>query len=99
MPDNSGYGPAWNNLGTAQQALGNTIEALSDYKQAAALGDSLGQENYSGLYETIQGARARNGNGQLSDYQLALAAREYHAQMWESEHFGHPEAGPNPYKP
>jgi tetratricopeptide (TPR) repeat protein len=49
---------AWNNLGTAEQRLGNAAEALRDYKQAGALGDSLGNQNYASLQAAIAAAQA-----------------------------------------
>jgi tetratricopeptide (TPR) repeat protein len=72
---NPRFGNAWNNLGTAQQQVGNASEALRDYKQAGALGDSLGNQNYTMLNNAIIAAqeRARNAGKSLTGVDAIVA--------------------------
>ncbi len=55
----SRYADAWNNLGIVEQAQGQAQNALSDFQQAASMGDSVGQENYENLKNAIASARAQ----------------------------------------
>ncbi len=55
----SRYANAWNNLGIVEQAQGQAQNALSDFQQAASMGDSMGQENYANLKNAIAAARAQ----------------------------------------
>jgi predicted Zn-dependent protease len=54
----SNYGPAWNNLGVAEAALGQNANALADYQRASQLGNSNGAQNYSSLRAEIAAAQA-----------------------------------------
>jgi tetratricopeptide (TPR) repeat protein len=47
-------GAAWTNLGTAEQALGNTDAAFSDYQKGARLGNTQGATNNASLAADIQ---------------------------------------------
>jgi tetratricopeptide (TPR) repeat protein len=64
----SRYANAWNNLGIVEQAQGQAQNALSDFQQAASMGDSVGQENYTNLKNAMAAAspqadqRARCGS-------------------------------------
>lgn len=55
---NPRYGNAWNNLGIAQEALGETQEALKCYQRAGAVGDAYGTQNYRKLQDKITAAAA-----------------------------------------
>jgi tetratricopeptide (TPR) repeat protein len=55
----SRYANAWNNLGIVEQAQGQSQNALSDFQQAAYLGDSAGQENYTNLKSAIAAAKTQ----------------------------------------
>ncbi len=55
---NPRYGNAWNNLGIAEEGLGETQEALKCYQRAGALGDSYGAQNYRTLQDEIAAAAA-----------------------------------------
>jgi tetratricopeptide (TPR) repeat protein len=52
------YGPAWNNLGVVEAALGQTAKALADYQRASQLGNSTGTGNYSSLQQQLAATRA-----------------------------------------
>jgi tetratricopeptide (TPR) repeat protein len=54
---NPRYANAWNNLGTVEQALGASQDALNDYQRAASLGDSVGRSNYTQLQNAIAAAK------------------------------------------
>jgi tetratricopeptide (TPR) repeat protein len=62
---NPRYANAWNNLGVADENLDKFDEAISEYKKAAALGDSLGTSNIAQLQALIaqqqRAARGRRG--------------------------------------
>ena len=59
---NAHYANAWNNLGVADENLFKFDEAMSEYKKAAALGDSLGSSNVAHLQALIaQNQRASHG--------------------------------------
>jgi tetratricopeptide (TPR) repeat protein len=65
---NARYANAWNNLGVADENLDKFDEALSEYKKAAALGDSLGSSNVAHLQALIAQMQrashsARRGGG------------------------------------
>lgn len=47
-------GPAWTNLGTMEQALGNTKDAFADYQKGAQFGDKQGEINNENLAADIQ---------------------------------------------
>lgn len=47
-------GAAWTNLGTTEQALGNTDAAFADYKKGARLGNKQGATNDANLAADIQ---------------------------------------------
>ena len=55
---NPRYGTAWNNLGVAEEALGETQQALNCYQRAGALGDQHGAQNYRKLQDEIAAAAA-----------------------------------------
>jgi tetratricopeptide (TPR) repeat protein len=55
---NPRYANAWNNLGVAQEAVGDTQEALQCYQRAGALGDRYGAQNYRKLQEVVAAAAA-----------------------------------------
>jgi tetratricopeptide (TPR) repeat protein len=57
---NGRFGQAWNNLGAALELTGNTQSALEDYKQAAALGDAYGEQNYANLGKYDRASPATN---------------------------------------
>lgn len=59
----SNYGNAWNNLGVAEESLGQNATALSDYQRAANLGDRLGNGNYARLKQLSTRQQAPNGGG------------------------------------
>jgi tetratricopeptide (TPR) repeat protein len=58
---NSSDGDAWNNRGTAEEAVGQVPAALSDYHQAYHLGDSEGGANYTRLRQ-LASMHAASGN-------------------------------------
>jgi len=64
---NAGYANAWNNLGVADENLGKFDEALTEYKRAAALGDSLGSSNVAHLQALVaqmqRTSHAKRGGG------------------------------------
>jgi tetratricopeptide (TPR) repeat protein len=47
-------GAAWTNLGTTEQALGNTNDAFADYQKGAQLGNKQGAVNNANLAADIQ---------------------------------------------
>jgi tetratricopeptide (TPR) repeat protein len=47
-------GPAWTNLGTTEQALGNRQAAFEDYAKGARFNDPGGARNYDALQKDIQ---------------------------------------------
>jgi tetratricopeptide (TPR) repeat protein len=51
---NSRLAEGWNNLGVAEQQVGNVKGALSDYQRAASLGDEAGRSNYTDLKNAIE---------------------------------------------
>jgi tetratricopeptide (TPR) repeat protein len=61
---NSSDGDAWNNRGTAEEAVGQVPAALSDYHQAYHLGDSQGGANYMRLRQlaSMQAGSASPGH-------------------------------------
>jgi tetratricopeptide (TPR) repeat protein len=54
-----GNGPAWTNLGTTEQALGNRQAAFEDYKKGSRLHDPGGARNYNDLAQEIQACMIR----------------------------------------
>jgi tetratricopeptide (TPR) repeat protein len=62
---NARYAYAWNNLGVAEQAAGNSSEALGDYKRAQNLGDPISAGNYNQLNSALIASthRGRGGSG------------------------------------
>lgn len=56
------FADAWNNLGVAQQSLGNRNAAIEAYRRAANLGDAVSAGNVSKLQQTTSAA-PRPGSG------------------------------------
>ena len=66
---NQRYGDSWNGLGCVEQKRGHLNDALRDFKQAAALGDSLGNTNYANLQNANMQAQQearRSGSNQVA---------------------------------
>lgn len=94
---NPRYGPAWNNLGVAEQALGNFNNALEDYRRAAALGDPLGSSNAAALQSGLASAQQRSGGHGVNLRMVPELVRAGQAHAWLNNHpgalgtpFGHP---------
>jgi tetratricopeptide (TPR) repeat protein len=58
---------AWNNLGVAEERLGNGRDALFHYQRAAALGDELGVSNVQRLQSTPEQVRRALAHAWQSD--------------------------------
>jgi tetratricopeptide (TPR) repeat protein len=57
------YGNAWNNLGVAEESLGQNATALADYQRAANLGNRLANGNYARLKQLSTRQQAPNRGG------------------------------------
>jgi tetratricopeptide (TPR) repeat protein len=55
-------GAAWTNLGTTEQALGNTQAAFDDYQKGARLGNKQGPTNDANLAADIQACMIQRAN-------------------------------------
>jgi tetratricopeptide (TPR) repeat protein len=55
-------GAAWTNLGTTEQALGNTNAAFADYQKGARLGNKQGAVNDANLAADIQACMIQRNN-------------------------------------
>jgi tetratricopeptide (TPR) repeat protein len=55
-------GAAWTNLGTTEQALGNTQAAFADYQKGAKLGNKQGVINNENLAKDIQACMIQRNN-------------------------------------
>jgi len=91
---NQRFGPAWNNLGVAQQQLGDYSSALNSYRRAAAFGDSLVNTNAAALQSGMAAAQQRSGGRQMSPQMVREFIRSGQAHAWETNHPG--QQG-NPY--
>ena len=85
LRQNPRYGNAWNNLGIAQEALGNNQEALNDYQRASSFGDSLGRKNYIGLQNQIAARNAAAAAGRPQDNTPGWVHAQQRAQ-WDTAH-------------
>jgi superkiller protein 3 len=83
---NPRYANAWNNLGMAAQALGDTQSALNDYQHAASLGNPVAQKNYIDLQNTIAAQKAAADAGAAADSQIPSWIKNLHQGQWNWDH-------------
>jgi tetratricopeptide (TPR) repeat protein len=87
-------GLAWNNLGVAEQAMGNLQNALVDYQKAAALGDSLANNNIANVQAATAPRSGGGGGGGYNPQRVLESIRKGQAHAWE---INHPGQMNNPY--
>jgi len=83
---NPRYANAWNNLGIAAQALGDTQSALNDYQHSASLGNPLAQKNYVDLQNTIAAEKAAADARAAVDSQTPNWIKSLHHAQWNWDH-------------
>ncbi len=89
---NPNYADVWNNLGALEAGSGNTQAALNDYQRAAALGNTVGRDNYQRLQNAIAAAnRPAEPIGALRQLEISIEHdRQFHAQQAWQDHLGAP---------
>jgi tetratricopeptide (TPR) repeat protein len=85
---------AWNNLGVAEQVIGNNANALQDYQKSASLGDSLATGNIAKFQAALASASRGSGGG-YNPRAVNDAIQKMRVDGWDNNHPGNPN---NPYK-
>jgi len=95
---NPRYGNAWNNLGVAEEGLGDRKEALQCYQRAGAFGDAYGSKNYRDLQNKIaeeSAAQAAAASARNSAPACSWCAAQNRARwVWGQSQYGHNEPRP-----